>query len=170
MRRCCAGRLAGPRRSCGGAASRSRRHSNPSSSSCCSTTSEAHSLVVLRDTDGTLLVRAADLAQLRLKKPARGVLTVDGERYVRLGRRWAPRAVRRRGAARPRQPAAAAFLPTRTVTRSPDLPPVTTASLGGFVNYDLYGEQIDRRPASARFSTRRLRPARRRDELAAGPS
>ena len=40
---------------------------------------------IARDADGTLLVRAADLPKLRLKKPARGALTVDRERYVRLG-------------------------------------------------------------------------------------
>ena len=109
---------------------------------------EAHSLVVLRDTDGTLLVRAADLAQLRLKKPARGVLTVDGERYVRLGREMGASVLFDAAAQRVHVSLPpAAFLPTRAVTRSPDLPPVTTASLGGFVNYDLYGEQVDRRPS-----------------------
>ncbi|MBK6351187.1 MAG: hypothetical protein IPF50_15965 [Proteobacteria bacterium] len=41
--------------------------------------------MVRRDADGTLLLRAADLATLRLKRPARGALLVNGERYYRLG-------------------------------------------------------------------------------------
>jgi outer membrane usher protein len=107
---------------------------------------QTHSLVVLRDTDGTLLVRAADLPKLRLKKPARGTLAVDGERYVRLGGEIGATVVFDAAAQRVHVSLPpAAFLPTRTVARSPDLPPVTTASLGGFVNYDLYGEQVDRR-------------------------
>jgi len=106
---------------------------------------EAHSLVVLRDTDGTLLVRAADLPKLRLKKPARGTLVVDGERYVRLGREMGATALFDAAAQRVHVSLPpAAFLPTRTVAQSPDVPQVTTASLGGFVNYDLYGEQVDR--------------------------
>jgi len=107
---------------------------------------QAHSLIVLRDTDGTLLVRTADLPGLRLKKPARGVVAVDGERYVRVGGELGATvlfddATQRVHVTLP----PAAFLPTRTVASSPDLPQVTTASLGGFVNYDLYGEQGDRR-------------------------
>ena len=47
-------------------------------------------LVVRRDVDGTLLLRADDLEALRLKTPPRGALLVNGERYYRLGPRWAP--------------------------------------------------------------------------------
>jgi len=107
---------------------------------------DGHSLIVLRDTDGTLLVRAADLPALRLRTPARGVLTVDGERYVRFGREMNARVRFDEAAQRVHvELPAAAFLPTRSVASSPDLPQVTTASPGGFVNYDIYGEQIDRR-------------------------
>src|SRR5512135_1648226 len=42
-------------------------------------------LIVRRDADGTLLLRAADLPALRLRTPARGALQVDGERYYRFG-------------------------------------------------------------------------------------
>jgi len=44
----------------------------------------ATTLVVRRDVDGTLLLRAADLPDLRLKAPSRGVRLVNGERYYRL--------------------------------------------------------------------------------------
>jgi outer membrane usher protein FimD/PapC len=40
-------------------------------------------LVVRRDGDGALLLRAEDLAQLRIRTPSRGLLLVDGERYFR---------------------------------------------------------------------------------------
>lgn len=42
-------------------------------------------LVVRRDADGMLLLQAADLATLRLTRPAHGVMLVNGERYYRLG-------------------------------------------------------------------------------------
>jgi len=42
-------------------------------------------LVVRRDTDGTLLLSAADLKELRIKAPARGVVQVNGQRYYRIG-------------------------------------------------------------------------------------
>ena len=45
----------------------------------------ATTLVVRRDVDGTLLLRAVDLRGLRLKTPARGAMQVNGERYYRLG-------------------------------------------------------------------------------------
>ena len=40
-------------------------------------------LVVRRDADGALLLRADDLPQLRIRTPARGLMIVDGERYFR---------------------------------------------------------------------------------------
>lgn len=110
---------------------------------------QAHSLVVLRDTDGTLLVRLADLAQLRLRKPAHGVLVVDGERYLRLGREAGATVQFDEAAQRVRVSLPpAAFLTTRTAASSPDLPEVTRASTGAFVNYDLYGEQVGRRSSA----------------------
>ena len=47
--------------------------------------SAAATLVVRRDTDGTLLLRADDMPGLRLETPARGVVMVNGERYYRMG-------------------------------------------------------------------------------------
>lgn len=101
-------------------------------------------LVVRRDADGALLVRAADLPLLRLKPPPGGLVRVDGEHYVRLGPE--------RGATTVFDDATQtvhltlppdAFLPTRGRARSPDASPVTPAGLGGFVNYDLNGERVD---------------------------
>ena len=102
---------------------------------------EGQPLVVLRDTDGMLLLSAADLARLRLKTPTRGVITVDGERYVRVGRELGATVAFDDAAQRVRVTLPPdAFLPTRTRASTPDLPTVTAAAPGGFVNYDLYGE------------------------------
>ena len=101
-------------------------------------------LVVRRDTDGTLLVRAADLAQLRVKTPVRGIVVVDGERHVRLGAELGARvefdeaSQSVRITLPPR-----AFVATRSSARSPDAPRVTAAELGGFANYDLYVQRAD---------------------------
>ena len=90
---------------------------------------QAHSLVVLRDTDGTLLVRLADLAQLRLRKPARGVLLVDGEHYVRLGGEAGATVQFDEAAQRVRVSLpAAAFLTTRTAASSPRRPATSSRS------------------------------------------
>ena len=43
-------------------------------------------LLVRRDADGTLLVKASDLKALRLKTPATGAMLVNGQRYYRIGR------------------------------------------------------------------------------------
>jgi outer membrane usher protein len=45
----------------------------------------ASPLVVRRDADGTLLVRADDLKALRVKTPPRGAMTVNGQLYYRIG-------------------------------------------------------------------------------------
>jgi outer membrane usher protein len=102
-------------------------------------------LVVRRDTDGTLLVRIEDLAQMRIKTPSRGIVTVDGERHARLGAEMDAEVEfdDATQTARVTLPAKA-FVATRSSAVSPDAPRVTTASLGGFVNYDLYGQQVDR--------------------------
>jgi outer membrane usher protein len=103
-------------------------------------------LIVRRDSDGTLLVRAEDLAQLRLRKPSRGVMTVDGERYVRLGPEIGAKVVFDDATQSVRVDLPpAAFLPTRSSAASPDAPRVTTAGLGGFANYEVFGEQVGRR-------------------------
>jgi len=101
-------------------------------------------LIVRRDRDGTLLIRAEDLAQLRVRTPARGVVMVDGERYVRLGPEIGANVVfdEATQTANVTLPPGA-FVATRSSALSPDVPRVTPASLGGFANYDLYGEQVD---------------------------
>ena len=42
-------------------------------------------LVVRRDSDGTLLVKASDLKALRLRTPISGAMLVNGQRYYRIG-------------------------------------------------------------------------------------
>ncbi len=103
-------------------------------------------LVVRRDADGTLLLRAADLATLRLKQPARGVLLVNGERYYRLGAEMGARVsfdatTQHADVTLPPE----AFLATVRSASAADLPRVTTPTLGGFLNYDLYGESTSER-------------------------
>jgi outer membrane usher protein len=98
-------------------------------------------LVVRRDADGTLLLRAADLETLRLKQPALGALLVNGERYYRLGAEIGARVnfdatTQRADVSLPPE----AFLATVRQASTADRPRVTTPALGGFVNYDLYGE------------------------------
>jgi outer membrane usher protein len=103
-------------------------------------------LVVRRDLDGTLLIKADDLPQLRLRTPPRGLTTVDGERYLRMdaGIGASVDFDDATQSARITLPPDA-FLPTRSSALSPDAPQVTDAELGGFVNYDLFGEQVDGR-------------------------
>ena len=100
-------------------------------------------LVVRQDADGTLLLRAEDLAALRLKPPARGGVRIDGQLYYRLDASM--QAVVRFDApaqhAEVRLPADA-FLATRATARAVDTRPALTTSPGGFVNYDLYGESV----------------------------
>jgi outer membrane usher protein len=99
-------------------------------------------LVVRRDVDGTLLLRADDLTGLRLKTPARGAMQVNGERYYRLGPEMG--AVVDFDAStmtgRVTLPAKS-FLPTQRTNAAPDAPPVTRSGTGGFLNYDVSVEQ-----------------------------
>ena len=96
-------------------------------------------LVVRRDTDGTLLVRIEDLAQLRLKTPKRGIVVVDGERHARLGTELGAQVEFDEAAQSVRVTLPpTAFVATRSSAVSPDVPRVTAAGLGGFVNYDLF--------------------------------
>lgn len=104
---------------------------------------ETSTLIVRRDTDGTLLVRADDLARLRIRSPSKGIVVVDGERHVRLGSEMGARVefdatTQIADVTLP----ASAFVATRSSVPSPDLPPVTPADLGAFANYDLYGQQV----------------------------
>lgn len=107
---------------------------------------EGPTLIVRRDLDGTLLIKADDLPQLRLRTPSRGLTTVDGERYLRLDAGIGANvsfddATQSARVTLPPE----AFLPTRSSALSPDAPQITAAELGGFVNYDLFGEQVDDR-------------------------
>lgn len=104
---------------------------------------EPATLVVRRDADGTLLVRAEDLATLRLKPPVRGGVEIEGQRYFRLDAamraevRFDP-ALQHADLTLP----ADAFVPTRSTARDADTLPDVTVSSGGFLNYDLYGESV----------------------------
>jgi outer membrane usher protein len=105
---------------------------------------ESTTLVVHRGPDGTLLVRAADLPPLRLKPPAGGTVLVEGEPHVRFGPANQATIVfdDATQAVRMTLPPDA-FLPSRLTILVPDAAPVTPAELGGFLNYDLYGQQVD---------------------------
>jgi outer membrane usher protein len=103
-------------------------------------------LVVRRDADGTLLLRATDFATLRLNMPARGALLVNGERYYRLGAEMGARVnfdatTQHADVTLPPE----AFLATVRPASTADQSRVTTPALGGFVNYDLYGESTSER-------------------------
>jgi len=103
-------------------------------------------LIVRRDADGTLLLKTDDLQQLRLRTPSRGLLMVDGERYVRIDAAMGATTVFDATTQSVQvQLPPSAFLATRSSAVSPDAPQVTTAGLGGFANYDLFGEQVDDR-------------------------
>jgi outer membrane usher protein len=105
---------------------------------------EGTTLIVRRDLDGTLLIKADDLPQLRLRTPSRGLTTIDGERHLRLDAAIGASVEfdDTTQSARVTLPPDA-FLRTRSSAVSPDAPQVTKADLGGFVNYDLFGEQVD---------------------------
>ena len=99
-------------------------------------------LVVRRDVDGTLLLRAADLAGLRLKSPSRGARLVNGERYYRLGPEMGAvvafdESTMTGQVTLPAQ----SFLPTQRATTAVDAPRATRTGPGGFVNYDVSAEQ-----------------------------
>jgi outer membrane usher protein len=105
---------------------------------------ESTTLVVRRDKDGTLLVRAADLAALRLRTPARGAVLINGERHYRLGREIGALVVFDEGTQSGQVTLPPdAFLPTRRERRAADAPRPERAALGGFVNYDVSLEQDD---------------------------
>ena len=103
---------------------------------------EAASLVVRRDADGTLLIRAEDLNGLRLKTPARGAMQVNGGRYYRLGPEIGAIVAFDEASmtARVTLPAKS-FLPTQRVTSAADAPRATRTGPGAFLNYDVSAEQ-----------------------------
>ena len=99
-------------------------------------------LVVRRDVDGTLLLRAADLPGLRLKTPSRGARLVNGERYYRLGPEMGAVVVFDKSTLTGQVTLpASSFLPTQRATTAADSPRATRTGPGGFVNYDVSAEQ-----------------------------
>ncbi len=103
-------------------------------------------LVVRRDLDGSLLVRAADLPALRLRMPPGDVLTIDGEDHVRIGPEIGATAVFDETTQTVYIGLPARFfLPTRGSAESREVPQVTPAAPGAYFNYDLYGEHVDDR-------------------------
>lgn len=101
-------------------------------------------LIVRRDSTGALLIRGSDLSQLRLRTPSVSSVTIEGERYYRFDASIGAQVVFddvTQTVQLTLPPSA--FVATRSNALSPDAPQVTTARLGGFLNYELYGEKID---------------------------
>jgi outer membrane usher protein len=113
----------------------------------------ATTLVVRRDTDGTLLLRAADLADLRLRPPTTGAVMVNGERYYRMGVDNA--AVASFDDATQTfeltLPAAAFVASYSRASASVDAARITPSAPGAFVNYDVSVEQGLERQAGGLF-------------------
>ena len=100
-------------------------------------------LVVRRDAEGNLLIREADLAKLRLRVPSAEPITIDGTRYYRFDAGSGAQVTfddATQSVELMLPPSA--FVTTRNQASAADAPPVTPAGLGGFLNYDLYGERI----------------------------
>ncbi|HET9692951.1 MAG TPA: hypothetical protein VFP48_01095, partial [Steroidobacteraceae bacterium] len=107
---------------------------------------ESTSLVVRRDRDGTLLLRAADLESLRLHVPASGAPLINGERYYRLDAQMHARVVFDEATQTGHVTLPpSAFQPTKVdgPGRAGVRPDAT--ALGAFVNYDVSAQQDDRR-------------------------
>jgi outer membrane usher protein len=101
-------------------------------------------LIVRFDAAGALLLRDSDLALLRLRTPSPEALTLDGERHYRFdpGQGAIVLFDEATQSVRLTLPPSA-FVETRARAGSPDVPQVTAADLGGFLNYDLYGEKVN---------------------------
>jgi outer membrane usher protein len=98
----------------------------------------ASPLVVRRDADGTLLVRAEDLQALRIRTPPRGAITVNGQLYFRIGSEIGANvsfddATQSVDVNLPAQ----AFVPTAARYASADAPHAADTQPGAFVNYDI---------------------------------
>ena len=109
-------------------------------------------LLVRRDADGTLLVKASDLKALRLKTPATGAMLVNGQRYYRIGKDIGANvtfddATQSVDVNLPPQ----AFVATRTRLASADAPSKVQAQLGAFVNYDVSAERSSGRTGAGGF-------------------
>jgi outer membrane usher protein len=100
-------------------------------------------LLVRRDTDGALLVRASDLKALRLKTPPIGAMLVNGQRYYRIGREIGATvtfddATQSVDLSLPPQ----AFIATNgRYASSADTPAKVATQLGAFFNYDASAER-----------------------------
>ena len=99
-------------------------------------------LVVRRDSDGTLLVKDADLKVLRLKTPLVGAMLVNGQRYYRIGAENGATvtfddATQSVDLSLPPQ----AFLASRMRVTPEDTAPRVDVEVGGFVNYDVSAER-----------------------------
>ena len=102
----------------------------------------ADMLIVRRDADGALLVKATDLPRLRIRTPARGAVVVNGERYYRVGAETgASITIDETAQSVAITLPATAFVPTYARTVTPESPLPTSSGLGGFVNYEVSAEQ-----------------------------
>ncbi len=100
-------------------------------------------LVIQRDSAGAPMIREADLARLRLRTPIVGATSIDGQRYFRFDAVTGADVVIDEATQSIRLTLpASAFVETRTPLGSSDVPIVTAAAPGGFVNYDLYAQQV----------------------------
>ena len=105
--------------------------------------SDRTTLVVRRDATGTLLLDESDLARLRLNTPNVEPISIDGQRYYRIDAAMGAEVVTddRTQSVRIQLPPSA-FVETRTPVGSLAVPEVTPTRPGGFINYDVYGEQV----------------------------
>lgn len=109
-------------------------------------------LVVRRDSDGTLLVKASDLKALRLRTPVSGAMLVNGQRYYRIGRELGATvtfddATQSVDLSLPPQ----AFVATRTRVAPAGPAPTVTTQLGAFVNYDVSAERTSYQSSAGGF-------------------
>ena len=112
----------------------------------------ASPLVVRRDADGTLLVRAEDLKALRIKTPAHGSMTVNGQLYYRVGMDIGANvsfdeATQSVDVNLPAQ----AFVPTSARYASADAPHRADVQPGAFVNYDVSAERVSGETSAGTF-------------------
>jgi outer membrane usher protein len=110
-------------------------------------------LLVRRDSDGTLLVRASDLKSLRLKTPPVGAMLVNGQRYYRIGKEIGAtvtfdEATQSVDLNLPPQ----AFTATRSrYASSADAAGKVATQLGAFFNYDASAERTGRQSSAGGF-------------------
>jgi outer membrane usher protein len=109
-------------------------------------------LVVRRDADGTLLVRARDLGALRLRTPAKGAIMVNGQRYYRIDQDLgAVVSFDEQTQSVDLNLPAGAFLPTTARYTSADGPPAALVQTGAFVNYDASVERAAGQTSTGAF-------------------